>query len=78
MHYGTRGLTSFPRKTVSILGADISKNLCYDTFSDTYIIQGRGYGHGVGMSQWGAKAMAENGYNYKKILLHYYKNVEIR
>ncbi|MDD4570292.1 MAG: SpoIID/LytB domain-containing protein [Tepidanaerobacteraceae bacterium] len=72
------GLTSFSRKTVSILGTDISKSLCYDTFSDTYIIQGRGYGHGVGMSQWGAKAMAENGYNYKEILLHYYKNVEIR
>jgi len=42
------------------------------------IIEGRGWGHGVGMSQWGAKAMAENGYNYKEILLHYYNNVEIK
>ena len=41
-------------------------------------IEGRGWGHGVGMSQWGAKAMAENGYNYKEILLHYYNNVEIK
>ncbi len=31
-----------------------------------------GYGHGVGMSQWGAEAMARNGSNYKEILSHYY------
>ena len=33
---------------------------------------GRGYGHGVGMSQWGAKAMAERGYRAEKILEYYY------
>lgn len=32
----------------------------------------KGNGHGVGMSQWGANKMAENGANYKKILTHYY------
>jgi len=31
-----------------------------------------GYGHGVGMSQWGAEVMARNGSNYKEILYHYY------
>lgn len=31
-----------------------------------------GYGHGVGMSQWGAEVMARNGSNYKEILSHYY------
>lgn len=36
-----------------------------------------GYGHGVGMSQWGANGMAGNGYNYKEILKHYYTGVEI-
>jgi stage II sporulation protein D len=39
---------------------------------------GCGWGHGLGMSQWGARAMAENGYNYIDILQHYYNNVEIR
>ena len=34
----------------------------------------RGYGHGVGLSQYGANGMAKNGTNYKDILLHYYKN----
>ncbi|MDE5587232.1 MAG: stage II sporulation protein D, partial [Bacilli bacterium] len=36
------------------------------------IITTRGYGHGVGMSQYGAKGMAENGYSYSQILAHYY------
>ncbi len=37
----------------------------------------RGYGHGVGMSQYGAKGMAENGYNYQQILRHYYQGISI-
>ncbi len=36
-----------------------------------------GYGHGVGMSQWGADGMADEGYNYKEILKHYFTDVEI-
>lgn len=34
----------------------------------------RGYGHGVGMSQYGANAMAEQGSDYREILMHYYRN----
>ncbi len=37
-----------------------------------------GFGHGVGMSQYGANGMALNGYNYKEILMHYYKDVLIQ
>lgn len=37
----------------------------------------KGYGHGVGMSQYGANGMANNGYNYKDILMHYYKGVSL-
>jgi stage II sporulation protein D len=33
---------------------------------------GRGYGHGVGMDQWGAKAMAEQGHRAYQILEYYY------
>ena len=36
-----------------------------------------GYGHGVGMSQWGADGMANEGFNYKEILKHYYTGIEI-
>lgn len=35
----------------------------------------KGYGHGVGMSQYGANGMANNGYSYKDIILHYYTGV---
>lgn len=41
-------------------------------------INGRGYGHGVGMSQQGANSMAQAGHNFRSILLHYYPGVEIR
>ena len=37
-----------------------------------------GYGHGVGMSQYGALGMAKEGYNYKEILNHYYKNTILK
>ncbi|MDY0361546.1 MAG: SpoIID/LytB domain-containing protein [Desulforegulaceae bacterium] len=41
-------------------------------------INGRGFGHGIGMSQWGAKIMAEKGYNYKDIVNYYYSdNIKI-
>ncbi|MFH0948234.1 MAG: SpoIID/LytB domain-containing protein [Elusimicrobiota bacterium] len=39
--------------------------------------RGHGWGHGVGMCQWGAKGMAEDGWDYKKILKHYYRGTEI-
>ena len=37
----------------------------------------KGYGHGVGLSQYGANGMAKNGYTYKQILSHYYPNTSI-
>lgn len=36
------------------------------------VFYGHGYGHGLGMSQWGAKAMAEQGFDFEAILTHYY------
>lgn len=41
------------------------------------VIQTKGYGHGVGMSQYGANGMAAEGKTYKEIVNHYYKGVEI-
>ncbi|TDA64462.1 MAG: SpoIID/LytB domain-containing protein [Clostridia bacterium] len=37
-----------------------------------FTFTGRGWGHGVGMSQWGARGMALEGYKYQDIILHYY------
>lgn len=42
------------------------------------IIKNKGFGHGVGMSQYGANGMAKEGYTYEQILKHYYQNVEIK
>ncbi|MEA5421615.1 SpoIID/LytB domain-containing protein [Synechococcus sp. CCY9201] len=39
---------------------------------------GRGFGHGVGMSQWGALGMARQGSSYDQILRHYYRGAELR
>lgn len=50
---------------------DIVKN------DEGVVITTRGYGHGVGMSQYGANGMGKAGYSYSDILLHYYPGVSI-
>ncbi|MBQ6814898.1 MAG: SpoIID/LytB domain-containing protein [Lachnospiraceae bacterium] len=45
---------------------------------DTYYIAGMGYGHGIGLSQSGAKGMAEAGFTYDEILKHYFTGIEVR
>ena len=50
---------------------DITKN------NDGVVITTRGYGHGVGMSQYGANGMGKAGYSYRDILLHYYPGVSL-
>jgi stage II sporulation protein D len=41
------------------------------------MVNGQGYGHGVGMSQSGARGMAEAGLDYETILKHYYQGIVI-
>ncbi len=48
-----------------------------DSCSGTFVIKGSGNGHNVGLSQYGAKAMAELGYTYAQILTYYYTGVTI-
>jgi stage II sporulation protein D len=45
---------------------------------DTLVISGRGYGHGVGLSQEGAMEMAREGYSYSDILRFYFNDVAVR
>ena len=45
---------------------------------DQFVINGGGFGHGIGMSQSGAKGMAEAGFSYKDILKHYFTGVEVK
>ena len=43
-----------------------------------FSITTRGYGHGVGLSQWGAKAMAEQGKSWIEILAHYFPGTTLQ
>ena len=42
-----------------------------------FLIDGRGWGHGVGMSQWGAEGYARHGASYRQILAHYYAGTRL-
>lgn len=55
-----------------------STNFTLDFQQDSVEVNCKGYGHGVGMSQWGANAMAKSGSKYDEILKHYYSGVEIQ
>ncbi len=55
-----------------------STNLEIEQINSNIIIKSKGYGHGVGMSQYGAKEMANNGYKYDDILKYYYQGVEFK
>ena len=61
-----------PSKVKSTMFASIKKT------KDGWTISGKGNGHGIGMCQWGAKAMAEKGKNYKQILKQYYPGAAIK
>ena len=41
------------------------------------VIKGKGYGHGVGLCQWGSIYLSQNGWNYKAILNHYFPGTQI-
>ncbi len=60
------------RKLLGLRSADFDINI-----NDSVYITTRGYGHGVGMSQYGSNEMAKEGYSYKDILKYYYNGVEI-
>jgi len=61
----------------SILGLR-SANFTVSLNKNSIIFNVAGFGHGVGMSQWGAEVMAQNGNNYKEILSHYYPGTMIQ
>ena len=67
---------------VSVKGSDVrmlyglrSTNFSVKCTKDKVTFETRGYGHGVGMSQYGAQILAEEGKNYRDILTWYYKGV---
>lgn len=71
----------------SSAGNEFRQALGYDRLKSTqftisrdgldYVFKGRGFGHGVGMCQWGARHMAKAGRSYLEILKHYYSSAHI-
>jgi len=55
---------------VQLVGSNSTREVPKQFSSVIFI--GNGYGHGLGMSQWGARGMAEDGYKYDEIIQHYY------
>src|SRR5436190_10828490 len=45
--------------------------------SSIYVIRGAGFGHGIGMSQYGADGFAQHGWTYQQILGHYYTGTDL-
>lgn len=78
------------KKSISIKGNEIrsvlrtadGKNILWSTLydislnSNSVVIRGKGFGHGVGLCQWGAISLSRKGWNYEDILNHYYPGTE--
>ena len=62
------------------LGYDKVKSLSFDVeeSGDGYVLKGKGYGHGAGLCQWGAKVYADEGWDFRRILEHYYPGAELQ
>ncbi len=65
------------KEVVSLLKLK-SANFSVEESNHIVTITTKGYGHGVGMSQYGAEGMAKEGYTYDQIIKHYYTGVEIK
>ena len=63
----------------NIIGPNIIKSNNYDMIMKGYYMDviGKGWGHGVGLCQWGANFMSRKGYKYDEILKYYYPGIEI-
>ena len=73
---GTASFTGQGSKSLFSLAAT-NYTVTYDKETDTFTFDVYGWGHGVGMSQYGAGIYAEEGKDYKFIVKHYYKGAEL-
>jgi stage II sporulation protein D len=74
------GSMDMPANTARLrLGSTVMKSTWWTEIKqgNRFVFQGQGYGHGVGMSQWGAKSMADIGSTYQEILAYYYPKCSV-
>lgn len=78
--FGEQIASSIPTEQYVVLSADNMTNFPKEAPADfgTYSFAGMGYGHGVGLSQSGARGMAEAGYTYEQIIAYYYSGATLQ
>jgi stage II sporulation protein D len=77
---GQNGETQIEARALrEALGAEVIRSTLFETRAtpDGVVFVGSGHGHGVGMSQWGAQAMAGRGAGYRQILAAFYPGTEL-
>lgn len=76
--YSKSTFANVPKSRMKIGAAQLKSALFSVRESTTGIsVRGKGFGHGVGMSQWGAYRTAQAGHNYREILKHYHGDIQI-
>lgn len=75
---GTKKVTASAGQTIDAKPAAMNDGVMKLQGVDNVVFEGHGFGHGLGMAQYGANAMAEAGSSYDVILHHYYTNVIIQ
>ena len=77
---GARGTKELNARALrSALGETVIRSTMFQIRAEgkDFVLVGSGYGHGVGMSQWGAEAMAERGASYREILAAFYPGTQL-
>lgn len=78
---GTDGSRMLSGKALrQVVGPQVLKSTLFDVdrVGASFVFTGAGYGHGVGMSQWGARALARGGADYRRILARFYPGARLQ
>src|SRR3954447_19853349 len=60
-----------------VVPASASADAAPTVSATTFVLSGHGWGHGIGMAQYGAYGYAQHGWGYKRILAHYFKGTTL-
>ena len=73
-----RGIRTLHRAPIAIVALATVLSLGPAALAaDGFRFHGSGYGHGIGMSQWGAYGLAQKGWSYRRILTHFYRGTQV-
>src|ERR671935_2696207 len=71
MRHRSRVLVTLAVAVATLFGGQLAQA------ADGFHFHGSGYGHGIGMSQWGAYGLAQRGWGYRRILTHFYRHTRV-